>query len=135
MLLMQAAELYEQVTTPLSRGMSDLYSKPRPSRDEEKAGEVHAEIVRRLNLSASARESVLIGLCDLDQAMKRMAVGTRLGIASYVQSGPRSITADDVEFKYGQTKHVMAVWREMNGIAPDAQRANRRLGITALEAK
>jgi hypothetical protein len=136
MLMMSAAELYQRVTAPSAVQMSDLYGKPNRSPQEEKVGEVHAEIVRQMNFGGDG-ETVLIGLIDLDQAMKRMAFGIKVGIADFVRWGPRDITADDVIFRRGHAHAVVSVWKAMNGeteAKTDAQRANARMGIKKMEA-
>lgn len=128
MLLLQAAELYQRVSSPTTTHLSDLYGKPNRSAQEEKVGEVHAEIMRRMNLGGDW-ETVLVGLIDLDIAMKRLGAGYQRGIASFLEAGPRHIDATNVDFRHGHERYVIRLWREMNGEQSDAQRANARLGI------
>ena len=128
---MSAAELYMQVHSPITQG----YVSPYAASDAEvKAGVVHAEIVRRLNLSEAERELVLIALIDLDQAMQQVSELTRRGIHSFLQFGPKEMHPDEVVFRHGHAHHVLDVFHAMNGTGryADATRANERQGIRKL---
>ncbi len=127
MLLMQAPELYQSVTSPSSQSYESIYGKPARNQQEEKIGETHAEILRGLRLSDAEKETMLIGLIDLDVAMRSMPEGTLRGVASFVQFGPKEINAKEVIFRHGHTHHVMTVWRQMNGEFNDQERANANL--------
>lgn len=150
---MSAAELYMQVHSPTTQG----YVSPYAASDAEvKAGVVHAEIVRRLNLSEAERELVLIALIDLDVAMRLVPERTRWGIATFLlcpscreaqkagrepskhlcSCGPKRLSADDVSFRFGHAAHVYDVLNAINGTGKyaktDAARANERQGIVGL---
>ena len=88
--------------------------KRRPSVDEAQAA---AEIMRRRNLSQREREAMLIGLADLDLAMRRLDHEHRQGVARFCLNGPSYIDerANRVEFQPFQARHVRALWRAVNG--------------------
>lgn len=127
-LLLQAAELYQQVHSAPSRGYTEpalcphdrpYYDYLQPKRSCKVCAlvtaETHAALVnRRQNLSDTERERVLDELVDLDIAMARMTEGTRRAVARFIDEGPEWITRDDVSFRVGQVSAVTAVWCAMN---------------------
>ena len=155
-MLMLAAELYMRATSPVRaeprladlppgrvrkcqkcdrdiHGDECVFCKAPPSPEV-----LHADVLRRLGLSDADRETLLIGLADLDMAMRRVRPLTRQGIADYVERGPFRIEKEFVEFRMGHSAHVVTVWRSINRsgeFAPsDAKKSNVRQGIGNLHA-
>lgn len=134
-LLLTAGELYQEVHSPPSRGYIapalcphelPFYDYLRPKRScrvcAQKSAEVHASIVRRMNLSDDARERVLDALIDLDVAMGRVSEGIRRAVARFIDDGPTRIDHYAVEFRLGQAGAVIAVQQAMNGTGKYARR-------------
>lgn len=80
----------------------------------------YADLIHRKNLTDGERQRIVVGMADLDLAMRRVNDWVKQQVAEYLEQGPAEINQSEVIFR--RTSHFRAICviqREMNGEVRD----------------